>query len=128
MENFKEVKREELKKWLDEKKDFVLIDVLSQGSYEGRHLPGALHAGVHEDGFLEKVSQLMPDDKDKTVVVYCSSFTCQASPTAAGALVKAGYTDVYDFKGGLADWQDAKYPFEEEVTAEKVESKCSCCN
>ena len=121
MENFKNITREELKKWMDEKTDFVLIDVLAQGSYDARHLPGAVHAGVHEDGFLEKVSQLVPD-KNKQVVVYCSSFTCQASPLAAKKLVEAGYMNVYDFTGGLADWQDAGYLFEGEIAEEKSET------
>ena len=127
MENFKIVEREELKKWIDEKKDFVLIDVLSQGSYEGRHLPNAKHASVSETDFLEKVEKLVPN-KETAVVVYCASFTCQLSPRAATKLVEAGYTNVYDFKGGLADWQDAGYSFEGEVVKEKVEAKCSCCN
>jgi len=112
MENFKEITREELKRWIDEKKDFVLIDVLSQGSYEGRHLPGAKHVSVSETDFLEKVEKLAPN-KEIPIVVYCASFTCQLSPSAAKKLVEAGYKKVYDFKGGLADWQDAGYPFEE---------------
>ena len=127
MEKFKEITREELKKWIDEKKDFVLIDVLAQGSYEGRHLPNAKHAFVKETGFLQMVENLAPD-KEKEVVVYCASSTCQLSPLAAGELVEAGYTNVYDFKGGIADWQDAGYLFEEEVTKEKAEAKCSCCS
>jgi len=111
MENLKDVTREELKTWIDEEKDFVLIDVLLQSSYDGRHILGAVHAGVHEDGFLEKVAKLVPD-KNKQVVVYCSSFTCHASPIAAKRLTEAGYTDVRHYAGGLADWQDAGYPFE----------------
>lgn len=126
MENFKIIKKEELKKWIDEKKDFVLIDVLAQGSYEGRHLPSAKHASVRETDFLKKVETFVPS-KETVVVVYCASFACQLSPLAASKLSDAGYTNVYDFKGGLADWQDAKYPFEGEVAEEKVEPKCSCC-
>jgi len=122
MENFKNITREELKKWADEKKDFALIDVLSQGSYKGRHLPGAKNAAVSETDFLEKVEKLVPA-KETVVVVYCASFTCQSSPRAASLLSEAGYTNVYDFKGGLADWQDAGYPFEGEIVEEKVESK-----
>ena len=126
MENYKEIIREELKKWIDDKKDFVLIDVLSQGSYEGRHLPNAKNASVSETDFFEKVEKLV-SNKGTTVVVYCSSFTCQLSPRAASKLVEAGYTNVYDFKGGLADWQDAGYSFEGEITGEKAGAKCSCC-
>jgi len=127
MENLKEIIREELKKWIDKKKDFVLIDVLVQNSYDARHLPGAVHAGVHEDGFLEKASKLVPD-KNTQAVVYCSSFTCQASPLAAKKLMEAGYANVSHFKGGLADWRDAGYPLEGEVAKEGTGPKCSCCS
>lgn len=126
MENFKIIKKEELKKWLDEKKDFVLIDVLSRGSYEGRHLPNAKNAAANETDFLDQVEKLVPN-KETIVVVYCASFTCQLSPRAASMLADTGYTNIYDFKGGIADWQDAGYLFEGEV-AKKGEAKCNCCN
>lgn len=113
MGKFKEITRDELKKWMDEKKDFVLIDVLSEASYNAKHLPGAKHADPTQPDFLEKVKQLTGGDKNKTIVVYCASFTCQLSPFAAKKLTDAGYTNVYDFKGGIADWQDGGYQFEE---------------
>jgi len=127
MENYEKITREELKKWIDEKKDFVLIDVLTPASYEGRHLPNAKNVSADDTEFLEKIEKLVPD-KETSVVVYCASFTCQLSPRAASTLADAGYTNVYDFKGGLADWQDAGSSFEGEIAKEKVESKCSCCN
>ena len=137
MENFKQLTREELKKWIDEKKDFVLIDVLSRGSYEGRHLPNAKHASVSETDFLEKVEKFAPN-KETVVVVYCASFTCQLSPRGASKLAEAGYTNVHDFKGGLADWQDAGYPFSAQggsasggeggTAGEKDKAQGSCCS
>ena len=127
MENFKKITREELKKWIDEKKDFILIDVLGQGYYEGRHLPTAKNAPENENDFLEKAETLV-SDKNKPVVVYCASFTCQLSPRAASKLSDAGYTNVYDFKGGLADWQDAGYSFEEGSSQGEASSTGSCCN
>jgi len=128
MEKYKVITQTELKKWIDEKEKFVLIDVLPQGSYEGRHLPGAKHADVTKGDFLERVESLVPD-KNTKVVVYCTSFNCQLSPRAAGELVKAGYTDVYHFKGGLADWQNSGYEFEGETAKEKAhgDGKCDCC-
>ena len=126
MENLNVVTREELKKWMDEKKDFVLIDVMSQGSYEGKHLPGAKHAAASETDFTEKTAKLIPT-KETIVVVYCGSFSCQLSPRAASKLSEEGYTNVYHFAGGLADWQDAGYSFEGEVMEKKVDAQCSCC-
>lgn len=111
MEEFKTLTREELKSWMDEEKDFVLVDVLSEGSYNSKHLPGAKHASVKESDFLEKIQEMVPE-KDKPVVVYCGSFSCQLSPFAAHKLSEMGYTEVYDFEGGLADWQDGGYSLE----------------
>ena len=125
MEEYKKISREELKKWIDGEKDFVLIDVLAKGSYEGRHLPNAKHASVSETDFLDKVEKFVPS-KETIVVVYCASFTCQLSPRAASKLVEAGYTNVYDFKGGLADWLDADYPLDGENDDKKTAVGCGC--
>lgn len=114
MEGFKTITHEELKKWMGEKKSFALLDVLSQESYAARHLPGALHADSSESDFIEKTETLVPE-KETPVVVYCGSFTCQKSPKAAQRLIEAGYIEVYDFEGGLADWKDTGYPLEGEA-------------
>lgn len=127
METSKTVTREELKKWIDAGKDFVLIDVLTQMSFEQQHLPGAKHADVRQPDFLSEAEKLAPE-KNKIVVVYCSNFSCQLSTTAANKLASAEYTNVYHFKGGLADWQDAGYQFEGSASKEKVPAKCSCCS
>lgn len=113
MEKFFIITRDALKKKMDESSDFVLIDTLGEMSWAKRHLPGAVSIGAHDEDFVDRVKELVPD-KDKEVVVYCSSFSCQLSPAAAGKLVDAGYTNVVDFEGGLADWEDAGYPFEGE--------------
>lgn len=104
--------REELKDKLDNKEDFLLVNVLSEESFESLHIPGSKNVDVHKDDFLEKMEELTEGDKDKEVVVYCSSFSCQASPSAARKLTEAGYNDVADFEGGLADWKEAGYPLE----------------
>lgn len=111
MAEFKTITRDELKQWMDEGKDFVLLDVLADTSYEMKHLPGAVHADVNADDFLEKVVELVPD-KSTPVVAYCGSFTCQRSPRAAAKLVETGYMDVYDYEGGLADWLEGGLPTE----------------
>ena len=114
MENVKELTTEELKKWIDEGQDFVLLDVLAPASYEARHIPTAKSAPVGDPDFMEKAQALIPS-KETPVAAYCSSAQCGASPRAAGMLADAGYTNIYHYKDGLAGWQNAGYSFEGEA-------------
>lgn len=108
----KELTKEELKKKLDAKEDFLLINVLSKASFDISRIEASKHADVHQPYFLEKIEKLTAGDKNKEIVVYCASFTCQASPSAARKLDDAGYMNVYDYSGGLADWKEAGYQLE----------------
>jgi len=112
MEKFSTITREELKKKMNEGGDFVLIDVLGAMSYAERHLPGAISIPGNDENFVAEAEKALGGDKSKEVIVYCGSFSCQASPAAAGKLADAGFTNVVDFEGGLADWEEAGYPFE----------------
>ena len=50
--------------------------------------------------------------KARPIVVYCANKICQASPKAAINLERAGFTDVTDFEGGMAEWKEAGYEVE----------------
>ena len=99
---------EALRAKMEAQEDFVLVDVLSPESYARGHLPGAINMPVSE---IERDAPAKLS-RDHTVVVYCASFECHASPTAARKLEEMGYTRVIDYEGGLADWKDAGYPLE----------------
>lgn len=64
----KTVDHDELKAWMDEKRDFLLLEVLGEASYERGHLPGA----VRYEG-REQVERLAPD-KSTHIVAYCSNY------------------------------------------------------
>jgi rhodanese-related sulfurtransferase len=107
----KTLTRKELKKMLERKEDFVLINVLSGESFEAEHIPGSINIPLDAPGFDKKVKASVPDRKKK-IVVHCSSFQCMASTAATERILQMGYADVKDFKGGLADWKDAGYAVE----------------
>ncbi|MEX2515157.1 MAG: rhodanese-like domain-containing protein [Candidatus Paceibacterota bacterium] len=113
MENFDTITHEDLKAKFDGDEDFVLIDVLAPMSYQRAHLPGAINIDVHEDDFVEKVEAEIAD-KSQEIIVYCASFECGASPTAAGKLADAGYENVIDYEGGLKDWAENGHDLEGE--------------
>jgi len=98
-----------LKEMLDREEDVHLIDVLPRASFAKRQLPGAVNVSQYDDSFLERIATLV-GDKDATIVVYCVSKSCNASMKAAQKLVEAGYANVFDFEGGVKEWEAAGYP------------------
>ncbi|MCH7828436.1 rhodanese-like domain-containing protein [Patescibacteria group bacterium] len=104
---------EELKQKIDNKEDFVLVDTLMEGGYEMRHVPGAVSV-PYGTNFLQEFEKKVAAPKDKEIIIYCASATCQLSVLAADALEEAGYTNVKHYKEGIAGWQQAGYKFEGE--------------
>lgn len=110
----KTLTREQLKEMLDKQEDFELINVLSEESFQKAHIPGSYNIPVADEDFVQKVEQ-EAGDKDKKIVVYCASFECNASPNAANKLEQASFTHVFDYEGGMKDWQEGGYTVESNV-------------
>jgi rhodanese-related sulfurtransferase len=106
----KTLTKEELKKIIDDDEDFELVNVLGKEAFEKAHILGSKNIPVDDERFEQKFSEIA--DKDTKIVVYCASFDCEASPKAAEKLEKSGYTNVYDYEGGMKDWKEAGYPVE----------------
>jgi len=80
---------------------YVLLDVLSQGSYRKGHIEGAVSFPLDSINARAAEANLSKDDH---IIVYCGSFQCSASTEAARKLSKLGYA-VLDYKGGIKEWQ-----------------------
>ena len=119
------VTTEELKKWIDNDKDMVIVDTMPyEDSYKKNHVPGAVQFlfpisdmnqwdinetdGKTQDDFIK----LLGSDKDKPIVVYCGFVKCTRSHNGAAWAVKMGYKNVYRYSGGIFAWKGAKYPME----------------
>jgi rhodanese-related sulfurtransferase len=88
---------------------FLLVNVLEPDAFEKGHIPGSINIPESRDDFVDRVRDRVgtPDD---TVVVYCASQECKASPKAARRLEEAGFNDVYDYEVGMAGWVEADRP------------------
>ena len=113
----------ELKKWMDEKKDMVIVDTMPlEASYKKNHVPGAVQFlfpipdmnqwdEKETDGkSQEDFAKLLGPDKDKTIVIYCGFVKCTRSHNGAAWAVKMGYKNVYRYPGGIFAWKGADYP------------------
>ncbi|WP_298416860.1 rhodanese-like domain-containing protein [uncultured Kordia sp.] len=88
---------------LAKKEDIVLLDSREKVEFETSHIKNAVCVGY--DKFkLKKIKKLLPKDKTKPIVVYCSLGI--RSEDVAEKLKEAGYTNVYNLYGGIFEWKN----------------------
>ena len=104
-----EIERDELRTWMDDGVDFVLVDALAPISYGAAHLPGAINL---PPGSVDGRAERRIPDLETTVVVYCSGPDCTSSVEVATRLLELGYRNVRHYAGGKKDWVEAGLPLE----------------
>jgi thiosulfate/3-mercaptopyruvate sulfurtransferase len=117
---YKAITVDDLKKWLDAKKDMLIVDTMPfDASYKKRHIPGAVQTEFPipemkelDAGKKAEFIELLGPNKDRLIVFYCGFTECTRSHNAAMWAVKLGYTNVYRFPGGIEGWTQAGYPAE----------------
>jgi rhodanese-related sulfurtransferase len=92
----------ELKKWMDAKKKFVLIDNRNKEQFGKEHITGAVLITVDELLADPKLSDKL--DKNVPLVLYCNGVKCWRSPAAALLYQSLGFKEVYWFRNGLPEW------------------------
>ena len=97
----------ELKRKLENKDRFHLLDVREAEEYAAGHLPNARQLCK---GILERDIETAVPDIDAEVVLYCGGG--YRSALAADNLRKMGYTSVSSLAGGWRGWLDAGFPKE----------------
>jgi rhodanese-related sulfurtransferase len=108
----KTITRDELKRRIDARAPFVLLEALGPRYFAEGHLPGA-HQIDHEN--VAAAAPTLAPDRASPIVVYCASATCRNSHIAAAALERLGYSDVSVYPGGKQDWVEAGLPLVKEV-------------
>jgi len=90
-----------LASWIQERRNFVLLDTLPASAFSAGHIPNAIN--IVPDNILEQAPKLFSDRKTK-IVVYCASSHCQRAELSAERLNSLGYVNVFHYVGGKKDW------------------------
>lgn len=98
----RELTVEDVKKKLEKKESFKLVDVREESEFAAGHLPGATHIGK---GVIERDIETKIPDSATPIVLYCGGGF--RSALAADALQKMGYANVWSMDGGWRGWTEA---------------------
>ena len=99
--------------------NLALIDVRLAEDYAAGHIPDAVNQCVFEVAFLPELeSKGIP--KEAPVCVYGAGEDSHESRMAAEKLERAGFTRVFEFRGGLEAWIAAGHSVEQHSTAPPI--------
>jgi polyisoprenoid-binding protein YceI/rhodanese-related sulfurtransferase len=107
----------ELYQWMQERKNFYLIDTLGSDHFRRIHLPHARNACVFEMTFINQVKDITAD-RDAVIVLYGSSARSMDAFKAAEKLEAQGYRNLIVLRGGLEAWRAAGLPLKGEAVDE----------
>jgi rhodanese-related sulfurtransferase len=99
----------ELKKRLDAKEGFHLIDVREDHEWAAGHIPGAKHLSR---GIIERDIESQIPDREAEILLYCGGG--YRSALVADNLQKMGYKNVVSVDGGWRGWVGSGFPVEKE--------------
>ena len=104
-----EVDVQQVKRWMEQNRPFVLLDVREESEWAKGHLPSAQYLGR---GILERDIETRYPELNTPLVLYCGGGF--RSVLAADNLQQMGYRDVISMDGGYRGWVEANYPVEED--------------
>ena len=109
----------ELKAWIDEKKDMLIVDTNPEGVYKKQHIPGAVHLEIQrpeltklDDKLKNALEKILGPDKNRVIVFYCGFTECTRSHNGAMWSIRLGYKNVYRHPGGIKAWDESGYLME----------------
>lgn len=80
--------------------DVHLVDVRTPREFQMGYIENAINIDFSSPNFQTELEKL---DSSKPIVVYCR--TGRRSGISTNNLVKAGFIEIYDLKGGIVNWQ-----------------------
>lgn len=105
------ISRKQTRELIENQHDLTIVEVLEEESFHRFHLPGAHNVPLN-DAFADNI-QKVASRMHAPVLLYSRDTECEASKRAASLMENIGYTAVYVYEAGKADWKEARLPVEE---------------
>ena len=94
-----------IKAHVDSDHPFIIIDIRTEGEYNGGYIEGAINHNYYGPGFDDTLAKL---DKEKEYLIYCASGG--RSGGAFNKMKALEFKMVYNMLGGANAWRSAGYP------------------
>lgn len=101
----KHITAQELYSKMQAQPDLLVINVLTQNWYQDCHIAASENAPLKELIYLAKNW-----DHNQEIVVYCALDECDASEKAYVLLTVMGFTNIYEYSGGIKEWFNLGLP------------------
>ena len=98
---------EDLRRMIDEKQRFLLVDVREESEWAAGHAAGAIHLGK---GIIERDIETVVPMKETRLVLYCGGG--YRSALVADNLQRMGYTNPISLDGGWRAYSASGLPVE----------------
>lgn len=106
----KKLSPEELHTWIEDKKEFYIIDMRNMYEHAVGKFEGSVCPPMRNFRDLPNLMKTIAHLKDKTVLTVCTGgIRCEK---ASGYLITQGFTDVYQLDGGIVSYME-RYPNED---------------
>ncbi len=92
------ISADELLSRLNSSSDLLLIDVREPNEFKSGHIEGAISVPLSQ--FQQRYAEI-PNNRE--LVIYCQSG--MRSKAAGNWLIKHGYTNLYNLRGGIRTWR-----------------------
>ena len=98
---------EELRKWYEEQRDFVVVDMRNDYEYRSGHFKNSINLGLQASRDLPAALEKIENLKDKKVLTVCTGgIRCEKM---SALLQVKGFKDVYQLQSGIHGYME-QYP------------------
>lgn len=92
----------------DQHPNLVLLDNRKEKDFNEGHIEGAVRL-IDTDLNEASMAAAVPS-KDTPVLMYCNGIKCGRAALAVEAALKMGYSNIYYYALGMAEWKDRNLP------------------